>query len=204
MLQWWCIYVKAGGTVYLDICRLAQAIIGWSEIHLVSISAKYILEKNIPMEQLSCPDHMLPTEWTLLPQLVKGSWREFSCPCVGLFLTKAYSKLFIYVSPIPDLMAWKEDVFQPPWDNIYVYNFPPFPLLRQVLSGVILSHNPSMILMASLWPQKEWFMDLLSLLVKETLEPPMLWNLLVQPLVRKFHILVWSHYIYMRGEETRI
>ena len=56
-----------------------------------------------------------------------------------------------------------------------------FALLKQVLSGVMLSRNLSMILVASLWPQKEWFADALVLLVEERLELPMLWNLLVQP-----------------------
>ena len=43
-----------------------------------------------------------------------------------------------------------------------------------------------MILVAPLWPQKEWFIDLLALLVEEPLELPMPWKLLVQPYMRKF------------------
>ena len=43
------VYLKRqGGTVSLDICRLGQDVIGWSELHMVSILAKYILgKKNI-------------------------------------------------------------------------------------------------------------------------------------------------------------
>ena len=36
-----------------------------------------------------------------------------------------------------------------------------------------------MVPLAPLWPQKEWFLDLLALRVEEPLEFPMLWNLLV-------------------------
>ena len=67
------------------------------------------------------------------------------------------------------------------------YAFLPFALLKQALSRVLLSTGLSLVLVASLWPQKEWFTDLLSLLVDEPLELLQVWNLLVQPQVRKFH-----------------
>ena len=44
-----------------------------------------------------------------------------------------------------------------------------------------------LVLETPLWPQNECFTDLLSLLVDEPLELPQVWNLLVQPNVRKFH-----------------
>ena len=42
-------------------------------------------------------------------------------------------------------------------------------------------------MVAPLWPQEDWFADLLSLLVDELLELPQVRNLLAQPHVRKFH-----------------
>ena len=44
--------------------------------------------------------------------------------------------------------------------------------------------------MAPLWPQKEWFTDLLALLMAEPLELPRVWDLLVQPHVKKYHCLL--------------
>ena len=39
---------KQGGTVSVDVCRLVREIIGWSELHLVSITVRYIPgKKNI-------------------------------------------------------------------------------------------------------------------------------------------------------------
>ena len=84
-------------------------------------------------------------------------------------------------------MAWKQDASQHQWDNLSVYSFPLFSLHSQVLLKVLLSTNASMILVAPLWPQKEWFVDLLALPMEEPLELSMLWNLLIQPHTRKFH-----------------
>ena len=43
-----------------------------------------------------------------------------------------------------------------------------------------------MILVALLWPQRDWITQLLSLLVAKPLQLVLLWNLLVQPLFWKF------------------
>ena len=52
---------------------------------------------------------------------------------------------------------------------------------------VMPSTNLSLVLVAPLWPQKEWCADLLAFLVEEPLKLPLLWKLLFQPHVRKFH-----------------
>ena len=49
----------------------------------------------------------------------------------------------------------------------------------------MLSTNLSVIMAAPVWSQKEWSANVLALLVEEALILPMLWNLLVQPQVRK-------------------
>ena len=78
-------------------------------------------------------------------------------------------------------------MFQHPWDNLIAYVSP---LLRSASSGIMESTSLDRSLLGvhcSFWPEKEWFTDLLSLLVKEPFELPLLWNLLVQPHIRKFH-----------------
>ena len=60
----------------------------------------------------------------------------------------------------PGLMAWKQDAIQHSWDHLSSDAFPPFALLWQVLSRVRLSIGLSLVLVALLWPQKEWFTNL--------------------------------------------
>ena len=57
-------------------------------------------------------------------------------------------------------------------------------MLWQVLLQVLLLENLSMILVAPLCSQKEWYPDLL---MEEPLELPMLWNLLVNLHVKRNH-----------------
>ena len=70
--------------------------------------------------------------------------------------------------------------FQHVWAELSMNAFPPFSLLQQILSKLLLSRNLSVTLVTPLWPQKEWYPDLLALLVREPVELHMLWNLLVQ------------------------
>ena len=107
-------------------------------------------------------------------------------PFCRSFHSKGRPKTPTYLSPIPEPVARKEDYFQHPWGDLIIYFFPLFVLLRQILSRVMLSRSlcdPGGFNMAT----KGVFPYLVALLVEEPLELPMLWNLLVQPHVRKFH-----------------
>ena len=52
---------------------------------------------------------------------------------MDLFATHANTKLPIYISPVPDLIVWKQDAFQHPWDDLTAYTFPLFDVLLQGL-----------------------------------------------------------------------
>ena len=56
-----------------------------------------------------------------------------------------------------------------PWDHLQGYAFPPFALIRPVLNKLRASVGTEITLIAPFWMQKEWFPDLLDLLV----EPPL-------------------------------
>ena len=139
-----------------------------SELHLIIISARYILgKKNVLADQLSHLGQVLPVEWFLLPQVFGDICREFGLPLINLFATLSNLKLFICLSPVPDPMVWK-DAFQHPKDNLNVYAFSPFALLSHVLLRLMLFLSLSMILVAPLWPPEEWG---LYLLVPHVVEP---------------------------------
>ena len=62
-----------------------------------------------------------------------------------------------------------------------MYTLPLFALVRWVLKHVLMSYSLTMILVATPWPQKEWFPNLLPLLVEGPIQLPMFWSLLFQP-----------------------
>ena len=104
--------------------------------------------KNVLANQLSHPDHVLPTEWSLLPLVFKGICNIFSSPHISLFATWANTKLPLYVSPVIDPLAWKQDALHLPCDHLLAYAFPLFALLSQVLSRVPESEGLSLVLVA--------------------------------------------------------
>ena len=89
-----------GGMVSTVMCSLAQEIIAWSELYSVTVCEIHSRKENIPVDQLSCPDQVLTTEWSLLLQVrctvilmltyfdtranVKlkftEAWRQATCP----------------------------------------------------------------------------------------------------------------------------
>ena len=134
-------------------------------------------KKNILADQLSRPDQIFPTEWSVFD----GICRVFRHPHLELFATRANNKLSLYVSPVPDPLAWKRDALHLPWNHLMAYAFFPFALRAMKSEGLRL------LIVAPLWPQKEWFTDLLDLLAAEPFDFLRVWNLLVQPHVRKYH-----------------
>ena len=177
-----------GGTVSRRLCLMASVIALWTERHSIRLEACYIPgKKNILADQLGRPDQILPTEWSLLPRVFDGNCRVFGRPHLGMFATQANNKLPLYVSLVPDPLAWKQDALHLPWNHLMAYAFPPFALLHQVISQVMESEGLRSLVVAPLWPQKEWFADLLDFLIAEPLELPRIWNLLVQLHIRKYH-----------------
>ena len=74
-----------------------------------------------------------------------------------------------------------------PWDDLDLYAFPPFALVGRVIARVQQSSRVAMTLVAPLWPEKEWFADLLLLLTQPPLALPCWDKLLRQPHFSLFH-----------------
>ena len=124
-----------GGMVSQTLFLMASEITWWTKQHSVQLVASYILKrKTILSDQLSRPNQVLTTEWSLLPQVSEGVCSIFGRPHLNLFATQANMKLQLYMSPVPDPLAWKQNAVQHPQGNPYACAFPPFALLRQVFS----------------------------------------------------------------------
>ena len=178
-----------GGTVSRVLCLLASKIILWTEQHSICLSVRYIPgRKSILADQLGCPDQVLPTECSLLPRVFKGYLQCVrASPSQLLCHSSEHQASAVCVpgtGPAGLAVACLPTSVGP---SVSAYAFLPFAPLRQVLSRVLASTGILLILVASLWPQKESFVDLPLLLVDEALELPQVWNLLVQLHMQKFH-----------------
>ena len=133
----------------------------------------------------SCGDRVV--SWSLHPQVARSLLRAWGNPSIDLFATCLNAKLPLYCSLVPDPQAVFEDAFRHPWDDLDLYAFPPFALVGRVIARVQQSSRVAMTLVAPLWPEKEWFADLLLLLTQPPLALPCWEKLLRQPHCSLFH-----------------
>ena len=98
----------------------------------------------------------------------------------------------LYFSPVPDPQALGTDAMEQEWSRMVAYAYPPLQLLRPVLNKIGAPQELEVLLVAPLWPHREWYPDLLELLVDlpRALSP---WpSHLKQPHLDRFHDSVGS------------
>ena len=193
---------KQGGTVSRPLCLLTSRLLRWTESFDVHLEARYLPgESNVLADVLSRRGQVMGTEWSLHPQVARALLRTWGNPSIDLFATCLNAKLPLYCSLVPDPQAVFEDAFRHPWDDLDLYAFPPFALVGRVIARVQQSSWVAMTLVAPLWPEKEWFADLLLLLTQPPLVLPCWDRLLRQPHCNLFHqgahalnLHAWRHY----------
>ena len=104
-----------GRTVSRVLCSMVAEVALWTECHSISLTSRCIPGKNFIWQLgLVVRDQILPTVWSLFSRVFEAICRVFGRPHLYFFATHANAKLPLHVSPVPDLMAWKQDVVQHP------------------------------------------------------------------------------------------
>lgn len=135
---------------------------------------------NVLADELSHRKQALPTEWTLDPLVCLKLWKRWGKPVLDLFATAKNFCLPLYCSPAPDLKTWVMDAMLVDWSDKDLYAFPPFKMVREVISKFWNHQNVTVTLIAPFWPTQELLTDFPRLL-------PQKLNLLKQPHFRQFH-----------------
>ena len=179
---------KQGGTVSRALCLLTSRLLRWTESFDVHLNARYLPGKsNVLADLLSRRGQVVGTEWSLHPQVARSLLRVWGNPSIDLFATCLNAKLPLYCSLVLDPQAVFEGAFCHPWDDLDLYTFPPFALVGREIACVQESSRVAMALVAPLWPEKEWFADLLLLLTQPPMALPCWDRLLRQPHCSLFH-----------------
>ena len=148
---------KQGGTFSAALNHEDQLLLCWVESLSVTLVPQFIKGAwNVVADSLSRQDQLTGSEWTLAQEVVdelRVRWPVM----VDLFATSLNYCLPVYFSPLSDLMAPGMDAFLQSWDGLQAYAFPPFTLIRRVLSKLRSWKGTLLTLVAPLWPQKELF-----------------------------------------------
>ena len=173
---------KEGGMKSGSLCALLWRLLMWCSQRQIVLRARHIPgHLNVIADKLSRHGQVIQTEWFLLQEVFDQICRRWHKPELDLFATKFNHKLPRFVSPVPDLLAWKVDALSVPWQNLDAYIFPPVALLGKVVSKLIDQGFHRVILIALGWPNMPWFWDLVSMSVQIPLSLPKVGNLLTQP-----------------------
>ena len=119
----------------------------------------------IQADSLSRVGQTLTTEWTMAMERLRPVFAKWGEPRIDLFATVANRRLIKFVSPYPDPRAEWTDAMSMPWANgrDFLYAFPPFKMVPQVLRKIAQSPGVKMILIAQLQPAASWFPELMNL-----------------------------------------
>ncbi|XP_038064670.1 uncharacterized protein LOC119735051 [Patiria miniata] len=171
---------RQGGTRSAQLCALTWNLFHWCMSHRVSLVATHLPgEENVTADALS-RGWVVPTEWTLRPQVVQSLFLLIDRPHVDLFASRNNHQLPVYCARHNDPCAWQTDALAIRWDRLLAYAFPPFSLIPRVLAKVE-QEDCKILLIAPFWPRQPWFPRLTKLLVHRPVILPQRADILFQP-----------------------
>ena len=154
---------RAGGTTSAELSQKAEELLIWAHHQGLTLSVSFVPGRlNVLADQLSRPDQILPTEWTISLPVLRRIWTLWGTPDIDLFATSFNKRLPRYVSPILDHAAEARNAFAIPWTGLRAYAYPPISLIPLVLEKAA-RERPNLVLVAPWWEARSWFPQLVEL-----------------------------------------
>ena len=159
----------------------------WAEQHRMTLVPRHLPDHlNVYADSLSRRHQILGTEWSVNQSIMDRVFSHWGRPHVDLFALSCNTKLTTFMSPIWQKDGWKVDSLVHSWEGMYAYAYPPTSLIRACLNK-IQSDKALVILVAPLWPNQEWFTDLVGLAIDFPINLPHVPRLLKQTFSHQFH-----------------
>lgn len=179
---------RSGGTRSPEMFEVTKNLLLWCNNQAIILRATHIKGSlNVMADLLSRRQKTVQTEWSLHPEIVTRIWEKWFKPDIDLFATRFNHKLPKFISPFPDPLAHGLDAMTMDWNNLYLYAFPPFALVNQVMRKFEQTARCQLILVAPFWPTRNWFGTLIKYSKGDPLELPKWKKLLKQPVQETFH-----------------
>ena len=122
---------KQGGTRSYQLCYKTWGMWNWAIQNNIQMKAAHIAGKaNVLADKLS-RHKILPTEWTLNRMIVHQIFQKWGCPTVDLFASHMNKQTEVYCSWMTNSRALAIDALSIPWQDMFVYAYPPFVSFRK-------------------------------------------------------------------------
>ena len=177
---------KQGGTHSPQLCYQTWDLWNYAIQHKIELKAAHIAGKlNV------LPDHLSrlkirPTEWTLKDSVVEQIFSIWGTPYIDLFASIHNCKTQMFCTWIPHPNAYATDALSVPWEGMFAYAFPPICLIPKVIQHMRQYHC-RLILIAPLWPRRQWYTQLLQMSIAKPLKLQPIPKLLHQPMSAIYH-----------------
>jgi ribonuclease HI len=179
---------KQGGLRSSQLWHETRLLFSLLESRDLSLRARHIPGRlNVIADQLSRQGQILPTEWSLHPDIVRTVFQHWSPPLLDLFATRYNHQLPVFVSPVPDPAALDVDALSITWEGLDAYAFPPHVIMTSVLKKFQRTKSCRLILVAPNLDTFSWFPLLLDLKSDGPLHLPPTRSMLKQPQSDVFH-----------------
>ena len=180
-----------GGTHSLPLFRPTSQLLEWTDQQGITLIPRHIPGRlNVLADRLSRRHQILHSEWTLSREALHDLWKVWGQLHVDLYSLPCTesARLPVFVSPLPEPEAWRNDALSFPSTGLWAYAFPPTPLIPAVLQRVQTTQC-QLILIAPAWPTQSWFpfLSILALTVDRPRQLPHTRRLLCQPGSGIFH-----------------
>ena len=177
-----------GGTRSPLLNSIAQLILRWAGLPPVMLAQQFIMGRNnVLADFLSRPNQILGSEWNLKTEIFQFLRKRWSV-AIDLFATSLNHQCCPYFSPFHDLNALGTDAMLQNWNGWQASAFPPWSLIPAVLKKLRSSSGVLLTIIASYWPQRLWFPELLDLVVDGPIPLPLSRDLLRQPHFHRYHL----------------
>ena len=158
--------VNRQGSTKVRLNRVARRIWEYAISKDLWLSAEYIPGKeNFEADEASrvFDDN---TEWSIRNDIFDSICSEFGKPTIDLFASRLNHKNDRYISLEADPGAIFNDAFLYDWGNDYIYAFPPFSVIRMVVSKCIQDRAKGILIIPD-WPSQPWYTLLNKLVVRD-------------------------------------
>ena len=161
--------LKMGGTRNRCMTDIAKKIWEYLLQYEITITAEYLpsaLNQIADWESRHARDS---TEWKLDPNIFSGLCRLRGHPEIDLFASRLSNQLPQYTSLKQDPFSLATDAMQQDWSHKYMYAFPPFNMVGQVLKKT-QEDQCQLLIIIPIWVTQPWY----PLLLQMSIEHPVL------------------------------